>query len=37
MDALRKSLDSIGASKKKPEREARTARAATGQKRSRTA
>jgi len=37
MDALRKSLDSISASKKKPDREAPSARAAAGQKRSRTA
>jgi DNA end-binding protein Ku len=37
MDALRKSLDSISASKKKPEPADRTARAAAGQKRSRTA
>ena len=37
MDALRKSLDSISASKKKPEPAARPAREATSQKRSRTA
>jgi DNA end-binding protein Ku len=37
MDALRKSLDSISASKKKPEPVDRTARATAGQKRSRTA
>jgi DNA end-binding protein Ku len=37
MDALRKSLDSISASKKKPEREERAARAPSSQKRSRTA
>ncbi len=37
MDALRKSLDSISASKKKPDHEARSTRAAAGQKRSRTA
>ncbi|MEP7304593.1 MAG: Ku protein [Acidobacteriota bacterium] len=37
MDALRKSLDSISASKKKPDRDAGSTRAAAGQKRSRTA
>ena len=37
MDALRKSLDSISASKKKPERDASPARAVSSQKRSKTA
>jgi DNA end-binding protein Ku len=37
MDALRRSLDSISASKKKPDRDAAPARGAAGQKRSRTA